>query len=92
MNETNNVKLVTLEDYKNAGVFKVMSNGFRIYDDTAYEMHGWNVDLTIYYSDFRDCEVTMITSDQFDDLCAIYIDTTSIRKKLGEDEYDKRYI
>jgi hypothetical protein len=94
MNETNDAKkLITLEDYKNAGVFETMPNGFELYDDVANEIDGCDINLTRFVNDFYDCKVTLIAPDPFDCcLCAVYINTSSIRKNIGEDEFAKRYL
>lgn len=86
-------QLVTLRDYKNAGVFKAMPNGFEIYD---YELDnpcdGSSLLLThplLGCLTYLDCRVIYIAPDPMDCACpAFYIDTKDIRERAGISEED----
>ena len=80
-------QLITLRDYKNAGVFKIMPNGFEIYDVDLEDEDGTALLLThplFGCTTYLDCRVFGISPDPMDcTLTAFYIDTTDIRVKAG---------
>ena len=80
-------QLITLRDYKNAGVFNAMPNGFEIYD---YDITDDNDEALLLTHPlfggmtYLDCNVHAISPDPMDcTLSAFYIDTTVIRVKAG---------
>ena len=80
-------QLITLRDYKNAGVFNAMPNGFEIYD---YDITDDNDEALLLTHPlfggmtYLDCNVCAISPDPIDcTLSAFYIDTTDIRIKAG---------
>ena len=81
-------QLITLRDYKNAGVFnKTMPNGFEIYDIDLEDEDGTALLLThplFGCTTYLDCRVFGISPDPMDcTLTVFYIDTTDIRVKAG---------
>ena len=80
-------QLVTLRDYKNAGVFNTMPNGFEIYDYYITDDDDEALLLThplFGGMTYLDCNVCAISPDPRDcTLSAFYIDTTDIRIKAG---------
>lgn len=85
-------QLITLRDYKNAGVFRTMPNGFEIYDYDLEDEDGTALLLTHPFfgcTTYLDCKVCVISPDPMD--CAIpafYIDTTDIRVRAGISKED----
>lgn len=85
-------QMVTLRDYKNAGVFKAMPNGFEIYDYDIDDEDDTALLLTHPHfgcEPFLDCKVIVISPDPKD--CAVtafYIDTTDIRVRTGISKED----
>lgn len=80
-------QLVTLRDYKNAGVFNTMPNGFEIYD---YDINDDDDEALLLTHPlfggmtYLDCKVCAISPDPMDcTLSAFYIDTTDIRIRAG---------
>lgn len=88
-------QLVTLRDYKNAGVFKTMPNGFEIYDYHLEDEDGTALLLThplFGCTTYLDCKVCAISPDPMDcTLTAFYIDTTDIREraKISREDFIK---
>lgn len=88
-------QLVTLRDYKNAGVFKTMPNGFEIYDYYLEDEDGTAILLThplFGCRTYLDCKVHAISPDPMDcTLTAFYIDTTDIREraKISREDFIK---
>lgn len=88
-------QLVTLRDYKNAGVFKTIPNGFEIYDYDLEDKDGEALLLThpIFGCEtYLDCKVYTISPDPKDcTLTAFYIDTTDIRinAKISKEDFIK---
>ena len=86
-------QLITLRDYKNAGVFKAMPNGFEIYD---YELDNPYDDFSLLLTHpllgclpYLDCPVIYIAPDYMDCACpAFFIDTKDIRKRAGITDED----
>ena len=80
-------QLVTLRDYKNAGVFNTMPNGFEIYDYDIIDDDDEALLLThplFGGATYLDCNVIAISPDPRNcTLSAFYIDTTDIRIKAG---------
>ena len=88
-------QLVTLRDYKNAGVFKTMPNGFEIYDYNLEDEDGTALLLThplFGCTTYLDCKVCAISPDPMDcTLTAFHIDTTDIRvrAKISKEDFVK---
>lgn len=88
-------QLITLRDYKNAGVFKTMPNGFEIYDYYLEDEDGTALLLThplFGCTTYLDCKVHAISPDPMDcTLTAFYIDTTDIREraKISREDFIK---
>lgn len=85
-------QLITLRDYKNAGVFKTMPNGFEIYDYDIEDEDGTALLLThplFGCTTYLDCKVCAISPDPMDcTLTAFHIDTTDIRVRAGISKED----
>lgn len=88
-------QLVTLRDYKNAGVFKTMPNGFEIYDYDISDGYDEALLLThplLGCETYLDCKVCTISPDPKDcTLTAFYIDTTDIRTnaRISKEDFIK---
>lgn len=88
-------QLITLRDYKNAGVFKTMPNGFEIYDYHLEDEDGTALLLThplLGCTTYLDCKVCAISPDPMDcTLTAFHIDTTDIRvrAKISKEDFVK---
>lgn len=65
-----NKQLITLRDYKDAGIFNAMPNGFDVLDKNGN-------DITEKYQEYLDCKVLQIAPtplEDFDMVVAFYLD------------------